>query len=1781
MDFSISQSDKNFTIDEHHILEAFDYLAPYHKETKLEEFGAISGQKGGSCMPSCTKKWSRFKFDSLEDYKVFQASFDLILIHGLYKELTPYFEEPTKEGKTARTAFIYAAEKLANELDKVQIFEELALDAMQQLQKWILELKIKSHTFEVEAQKKINDVKLLCQNLEPQLTQRTMKRYWVEQSQFCDNHGAALSTLPDFFNLQESAVSFLKQLETSYENKLKDKTKFGHKEAANLTLHFAIDQLPLPDSNSDHSFWNRLSRKERLQCAMSLRKMGELYLQSHSNDLPPRRFATLFAIYAIIDQIACLSSPSYSLYTPPFPGNLLNQMESLNFHSTDEFNRIEAIKAYFQTRSQKKKAEVFDSELQGKVVKDTIEKGTSTCLLWDDLLTANDNLRKAVDGEAPLRFREYTQKEIDADFKRQEDDLAAWYAEEKECLKSRRYGGLRQKPELNKLQNLPLVTKRTLLMSEFDSTAVTFGNPLLAQAEPEINEIRFLSHLIHCSFHSIHPSTSLKREATWPDPYKMDCSVSSSWSDWNRFDKETWNQFIHNNEYLPNWAHRDFFKLPQTSRLKKQWERPIAEVHSLNKNNIPPPILYQSARTLSEWKLTPSQLLYEWGKNYELLKDPQLQTVFLRLFFRSPIQGKKEKVHLGAGELLQQEALLQNLSTTIAQGLSYFTQLKRKANKEYSIADVEGVKFLFELSYLCQKYLVEQGKKGLSERLSCEKALKEWIEDGSVSRTPRALLRLYRILHLSLDGPIEKLSRETLQTIVLDWTILHLYSDGERPSQIAPSIYQWADSFIASLLKVHQSTFEKDPSFFCEPIFREIESTDQQLSWKIGQGHPIYEGTKRTKETYIVNFRRGEFFTPTGKASRVVVTNSWEQDPHFKRIFWKPYSYVYSMGGQGVVTFNHPQLGYCRIFLAKYYQKYLFQRQHRGEWYQYIPPEEIGAKQLGLTAAFTKDHIVWAQVKVEAVEMVKVVHNTSSNQQHLSSLILHLIKTRKNIQVEVDLNQTLQGNLDRIRKAVHENSPAVKYITIIFCGCAIKPTDRLIDLKLQQATVCQVLINEGDEPTAHSISLESPPLIERVETPPPPPVNLHPFKAVITSLQTGEVVFQVDEKGQIVQAGSSFYYLDFVGNGLEHFEDKEYIYTVSDALGNTESLHFPRIRSLDGNPLLFIKDKDKPRLVWNDNQQYALEKTPAGFFECCPNFLYLTPPSPKDPPILLVAAFRFVESDLPIEAWGSIIYFEYHIHQEKLIAQSVEGRFFLAYLYFKDKKYDLACALMKQYDPLEVLSPLAFHILALIQTEKLPSDHVDAKMVPFIALLAMIKEKDRQSKESLSAYFKSEVKDLEFLSYLISLCSHLLQESAYISEPCNLSQAEKNFVMQKIVNEIEEKRNSFSQLKLEFPQAPLDQVRHFLENPSVRGGPQNALRTPKETSLIAPSSFHLPHLHGNKDEDRFRYEVDCERATLWLTSGQVPSLVSRWPISFFSSPEQNGKLFFEVLQIARSQDNKRALAMVWKLRNWRLYWKEDKASRPFLDLMLAILLNRITLPPFDPEKATPQEKVDFLKLLQSSQVTVWNDFHSAIAHYLASHKGPFSPSTRARRFALTIAPSFKEPSLTDFGDKPKPLLQAVQGNYDQARTNLLKTWESDFFKPAPEFKRPISSPPQFRVEPRLLSEQNEQYHNLIENDLRALTADTEEGFRQLQLQEEITLIKPVDFLTKVKETKETYTTELKQKEEKAKEILNRAPEPFEKFFHRISQITSGSKKEIGLDEAGGALRRSTNALFRS
>ncbi len=287
-----------------------------------------------------------------------------------------------------------------------------------------------------------------------------------------------------------------------------------------------------------------------------------------------------------------------------------------------------------------------------------------------------------------------------------------------------------------------------------------------------------------------------------------------------------------------------------------------------------------------------------------------------------------------------------------------------------------------------------------------------------------------------------------------------------------------------------------------------------------------------------------------------------------------------------------------------------------------------------------------------------------------------------------------------------------------------------------------------------------------------------------------------------------------------------------------------------------------------------------------------------------------------------------------------------------------------------------------------------------------------------------------------------------------------------------------------------------------------------------------------------------------------------------------------MLKIAKSGTPKNRLALLWKLRNWRLHWKGNNLSLPFLDLMIAIVLTPSKFPDWISDNASPEEKVEFLRKITQGQ-TGGLDFQTAISHYLEQHKKTPLPSSQKKYPEPPSASWFhqKEPLLRDFGPNKEPLLQVVKGNYDQRRLDKLKKWRTDFFDTKPT--QEVFPTMDFSLKEDLLSKQDEAYKESVQKDVNVLAANVDMGINQLLSQEEITFKNPNELVRKLQKERNTTVTALAQKEKEAQEILNHLISlPFKDFLHRVAQNVMGVKKCISLDKAREALLTFDKRAFK-
>ena len=106
---AIKAADLNANISEKDIRKTFSLLKKYHVKVPLSLFGAITGQRGGTCLPSVTKAWIRRHAHHLGLYKQLMFSCMQRLIVEGYQAVKGSLGDDTVAGSDLRRILQYVA----------------------------------------------------------------------------------------------------------------------------------------------------------------------------------------------------------------------------------------------------------------------------------------------------------------------------------------------------------------------------------------------------------------------------------------------------------------------------------------------------------------------------------------------------------------------------------------------------------------------------------------------------------------------------------------------------------------------------------------------------------------------------------------------------------------------------------------------------------------------------------------------------------------------------------------------------------------------------------------------------------------------------------------------------------------------------------------------------------------------------------------------------------------------------------------------------------------------------------------------------------------------------------------------------------------------------------------------------------------------------------------------------------------------------------------------------------------------------------------------------------------------------------------------------------------------------------------------------------------------------------------------------------------------------------------------------------------------------------------
>jgi len=731
--------------------------------------------------------------------------------------------------------------------------------------------------------------------------------------------------------------------------------------ANHLEIHHLLRQMPIPASSFEqiHPFCT-LNTPDLQEVVKNLTGLFILYSKTAASDLLSSRHEAVLTFQALIHflgltidtRLGSQGAASLASYRIPFYGDAANEIEALSYPSSSEYHRLQAIRSYFLSFNRQARGEELfasEKEIKGGVQKAAIPEAPGNGVYWEALLRSNASLAKAALQRATKRIKHWSDAEINEMERKYCLDIAEY--ERKKLVFDQAYANKTtllppypHYPIQPGHQNFSDLTKQILMLEEmFDVEGVVGTEEFLkrrgfdiradnvgALSTNQLLEQYGLAHVVYLR-HAVHLAREwmLNSEAT-PLPRLVAARVSDYKADGLIMNKPGSTLKLQDKVKAENFERAGplagatvlFFQLGRTLRDASKWQRPIAEGSVLQKPAVAitdqtEALFFQDLeRVLSEWELTPLQLLEEFHPHMEKLQDVSMQQLFLRLFFRA--SHREGQVRLGAGELLlKDDTLFKASEAFISKGLAHFLEQPEKetnGGKPFFAAS-----FFFECGYRLLKYYAEAPEE--YEPFVQEKAdlliqtVKMWLKKEGLNVKERSKLHLYTLLFHSLK---KNLSEEELLEIYASFIEYNkTVEDGPFRS---PLLCHLAKSFVIQLTGERRAAFEEDAfrnrfasALLCAvvPVERERQEEGmwQKDPWS---GFPTLLCQRSPTSFWRINLALGTVSNENG-----LVTASFdlkfESQADFKRLFHGEKGFIYNAIGMHELSFVHPALGSFKL----------------------------------------------------------------------------------------------------------------------------------------------------------------------------------------------------------------------------------------------------------------------------------------------------------------------------------------------------------------------------------------------------------------------------------------------------------------------------------------------------------------------------------------------------------------------------------------------------------------------------------------------------------------------------------------------------------------------------------------------------------------------------------------------------------------------------------------------------------------------------------------------------
>ena len=808
------------------------------------------------------------------------------------------------------------------------------------------------------------------------------------------------SQINPFAKMPDVTIRSSKELDRQLDLILREIAVKTSVECKRTLCHQLVDQLPIPSNHLQvkHPFWEQLSIDEAIRTLTSLRSLLLLYRGVANEDVPSRRQATIFSVQALthflvtkIDQErhgekgdanALLKS-----YQIPFSGReSVLKMKGQIFFDRREYLRVKRAVTYFSEVNLESKKVLFLSEKPTWVEKLSIKEAPDNGVYWFALIYQNKELEKKVREEANRRWPDLTPEEIELDYIAQIKAMDDWLQANKrwdKWIKAQEWGATfpprpsgKKPPKPHRKANLPEDTKFLMLMEEFIPGE---GNPLLNEVGYEhvnfLREVIFISERLQVEELS---DDNLICNPKRSGPYNFQCLVKKV-AEVSVPSDSLIARALRLQHRCFSEKHQEFFRWDgKNIRHIKDFGRGDWEARSLmlfSRLFTEQPLLKRLMRSLSEWQLTPYQLIAETEYELEKFKEPSFQATFIRLFFRSPVLESGEFL-MGVGDLIiREKALIKNCHQFIQSGLSYFEDQRDGKN-------VVGGRFFFEFSFYLGRYLMEaahlqefkEEKERLleaAEKFNLEKDLARWFKLKSLSEEDRAVLHLYRLLHLSLKKEMWTFMYEPTAALpVATQDLADFYESWcekqfnlEAVEQRSPMADRFALQQLTDLSIKLMPILHKDSSlrrFICSSVIRSLKLELREMGeWEPDQEVNSSSYTVRfsDKSFWQIDLVTGKVNSSHGLIQKVDSDCPWEKSKSFQRLFSSEKKITYRSHGRASAAFEHPVYGTVRIISRQDGYKFQVQLTEKKRLFEC---EEISFSCFGI---FNRDHVLWVPRK--------------------------------------------------------------------------------------------------------------------------------------------------------------------------------------------------------------------------------------------------------------------------------------------------------------------------------------------------------------------------------------------------------------------------------------------------------------------------------------------------------------------------------------------------------------------------------------------------------------------------------------------------------------------------------------------------------------------------------------------------------------------------------------------------------------------------------------------------